>query len=108
MLSMLVPANLERTVVPARHCDITCWHRPGEGRQWVLWLHGAAGSASSFVHQMHAFEGADLLFLDIRGQGQSPMHLGHRVHFEDAVDDVGAVLDAFGAELQTFLDELTR
>lgn len=91
-------AALERRLVPAPGTDLACWHRPGDGTGWVLWLHGAGGSHRMWGHQVDAFPGADLLFLDVRGQGESTLHAGHRAAFVDAVDDIPRVLDAYGVD----------
>lgn len=91
-------SRLRRTVVPADGADLACWHRPGDGTRWVLWVHGACADHRTWGHQVDAFPGWDHLFLDLRGHGQSPVHVGRRVAFEDVVDDLVAVLDAHGAE----------
>lgn len=87
-----------RRTIPVDGADLACWHRPGDGTRWVLWLHGACANHLSYGFQLDAFPGVDQLFLDVRGQGESPMHIGQRVAFGDVVDDIGHVLDAFGVE----------
>lgn len=91
-------SGTERRIVPANGVDLACWHRPGHGNRWVLWLHGACGNHLMWGRQLDAVPGVDHLFLDVRGQGESVMHTGRRVAFPDVVDDVGRVLDAFDVD----------
>lgn len=91
-------AKLERRFVPAPGVTLSCWHRPGNGTRWVIWLHGACGNHLMWSEQFDQFPGADLVFLDVRGQGESPMHAGHRASLAGALGDIGLVLDEFGVD----------
>lgn len=84
--------------MPADGADLACWHRPGDGTRWVVWLHGACGNHRMWGRQLSLLDGVDHVFVDVRGQGESTMHVGRRVHFADAVNDIGHILDDYGIE----------
>jgi pimeloyl-ACP methyl ester carboxylesterase len=91
-------SRCEHEVVSADGADLACWHRPGDGAQWVLWVHGARANHLMWGRQVDAFPEANHVFLDVRGLGESPMPTGRRVAFADVVTDIGRVLDAYGIE----------
>lgn len=90
--------SLERRLIPAPGATLACWHRPGNGTRWILFLHGAAGNHLMWKAQFDQFPGADLLFLDVRGQGESGLHAGQRTSFESVMDDLDIVLKEYGVD----------
>lgn len=89
---------LERHVVPVLDCDLVVYHRPGTSRKGhIIFYHGACGRSQMWAHQYDAFDGFDLYFVNVRGQGESPMKVG-LPDLEGAVQDVDAILSYFQLE----------
>jgi len=86
---------LERHIVPVVDCDLVVYHRPGcSSKGHIIFYHGACGRSQMWAHQYDAFEGFDLYFVNVRGQGESPMKVG-LPDLEGAVQDVDAILSYF-------------
>ena len=86
---------VERHVVPVVDCDLVVYHRPGTSRKGnIIFYHGACGRSQMWAHQYDAFDGFDLYFVNVRGQGESPMKVG-LPDLEGAVQDVDAILSYF-------------
>lgn len=89
---------LERHVVPVVDCDLVVYHRPGNSRKGhIIFYHGACGRSQMWARQYDAFDGFDLYFVNMRGQGESPMKVG-LPDLEGAVQDVDAILSYFQLE----------
>ena len=89
------PKTLVRHVIPVVDCDLVIYHRPGNtNKGHVIFYHGACGRSQMWAHQYDAFEGFDLYFVNVRGQGESPMKVG-LPDLEGAVQDVDAILSYF-------------
>ena len=86
---------LKRHVIPVVDCDLVVYHRPGNANKGhIIFYHGACGRSQMWAHQYDAFEGFDLYFVNVRGQGESPMKVG-LPDLEGAVQDVDAILSYF-------------
>ena len=86
---------LERHIVPVVDCDLVVYHRPGcSSKGHIIFYHGACGRSQMWVHQYDAFDEFDLYFVNVRGQGESPMKVG-LPDLEGAVQDVDAILSYF-------------
>ena len=86
---------LKRHVIPVVDCDLVVYHRPGNANKgYIIFYHGACGRSQMWAHQYDAFEGFDLYFVNVRGQGESPMKVG-LPDLEGAVQDVDAILSYF-------------
>ena len=71
------------------------YHRPGnKNKGHIIFYHGACGRSQMWAHQYDAFEGFDLYFVNVRGQGESPMKVG-LPDLEGAVQDVDVILSYF-------------
>ena len=89
------PETLVRHIIPVLDCDLAVYHRPGSSSKGhIIFYHGACGRSQMWDHQYDAFEGFDLYFVNVRGQGESPMKVG-LPDLEDAVQDVDAILSYF-------------
>ena len=89
------PETLVRHIIPVLDCDLTVYHRPGSSSKGhIIFYHGACGRSQMWAHQYDAFEGFDLYFVNVRGQGESPMKVG-LPDLEGAVQDVDAILSYF-------------
>ena len=89
------PEVLERHLIAVVDCDLVVYHRPGNGSKGhIIFYHGACGRSQMWAHQYDAFEGFDLYFVNVRGQGESPMKVG-LPDLEGAVQDVDAILSYF-------------
>ena len=89
------PEILVRHIIPVLDCDLTVYHRPGSSSKGhIIFYHGACGRSQMWAHQYDAFEGFDLYFVNVRGQGESPMKVG-LPDLEGAVQDVDAILSYF-------------
>ena len=89
------PETLVRHIIPVLDCDLTVYHRPGSSsKEHIIFYHGACGRSQMWAHQYDAFEGFDLYFVNVRGQGESPMKVG-LPDLEGAVQDVDAILSYF-------------
>lgn len=87
--------TLVRHVIPVVDCELVLYHRPGNtNKGHVIFYHGACGRSQMWAHQYDAFEGFDLYFVNVRGQGESPMKVG-LPDLEGAVQDVDAILSYF-------------
>ena len=87
--------TLVRHIIPVVDCDLVLYHRPGNtNKGHVIFYHGACGRSQMWAHQYDAFEGFDLYFVNVRGQGESPMKVG-LPDLEGAVQDVDAILSYF-------------
>ena len=87
--------TLVRHIIPVLDCDLVVYHRPGcSSKGHIIFYHGACGRSQMWAHQYDAFEGFDLYFVNVRGQGESPMKVG-LPDLEDAVQDVDAILSYF-------------
>ena len=60
----------------------------------IIFYHGACGRSQMWANQYDTFEGFDLYFFNVRGQGESPMKVG-LPDLEGAVQDVDAILSYF-------------
>ena len=89
------PKTLVRHVIPVVDCDLVVYHRPGNtNKGHIIFYHGACGRSQMWAHQYDAFDGFDLYFVNVRGQGESPMKVG-LPDLEGAVQDVDAILSYF-------------
>ena len=89
------PETLVRHTIPVLDCDLVVYHRPGStSKGHIIFYHGACGRSQMWAHQYDAFEGFDLYFVNVRGQGESPMKVG-LPDLEGAVQDVDAILSYF-------------
>ena len=89
------PETLIRHIIPVVDCDLVVYHRPGNtNKGHIIFYHGACGRSQMWAHQYDAFEGFDLYFVNVRGQGESPMKVG-LPDLEGAVQDVDAILSYF-------------
>jgi len=89
------PKTLVRHIIPVLDCDLAVYHRPGSSSKGhIIFYHGACGRSQMWVHQYDAFDEFDLYFVNVRGQGESPMKVG-LPDLEGAVQDVDAILTYF-------------
>ena len=89
------PKTLIRHIIPVVDCDLVVYHRPGNtNKGHIIFYHGACGRSQMWAHQYDAFEGFDLYFVNVRGQGESPMKVG-LPDLEGAVQDVDTILSYF-------------
>ena len=89
------PETLVRHIIPVLDCDLAVYHRPGSSSKGhIIFYHGACGCSQMWAHQYDAFKGFDLYFVNVRGQGESPMKVG-LPDLEGAVQDVDAILSYF-------------
>ena len=89
------PEMLKHHVIPVVDCDLVVYHRPGNtNKGHIIFYHGACGRSQMWAHQYDSFEGFDLYFVNVRGQGESPMKVG-LPDLEGAVQDVDAILSYF-------------
>lgn len=89
------PETLVRHIIPVLDCDLVVYHRPGNtNKGHIIFYHGACGRSQMWAHQYDAFEGFDLYFVNVRGQGELPMKVG-LPDLESAVQDVDAILSYF-------------
>ena len=89
------PEVLERHLIAVVDCDLVVYHRPGNANKGhIIFYHGACGRSQMWAHQYDAFDGFDLYFVNVRGQGESPMKAG-LPDLEGAVQDVDAILSYF-------------
>ena len=89
------PETLVRHIIPVVDCDLVVYHRPGNtNKGHIIFYHGACGRSQMWAHQYDDFEGFDLYFVNVRGQGESPMKVG-LPNLEGAVQDVDAILSYF-------------
>ena len=89
------PETLVRHIIAVVDCDLVVYHRPGNtNKGHIIFYHGACGRSQMWAHQYDAFEGFDLYFVNVRGQGESPMKVG-LPDLESAVQDVDAILSYF-------------
>lgn len=86
---------LERHLIAVVDCDLVVYHRPGNtSKGHIIFYHGACGRSQMWAHQYDAFDGFDLYFVNVRGQGESPMKVG-LPDLEGAVQDIDAILSYF-------------
>ena len=89
------PETLVRHIILVVDCDLVVYHRPGNtNKGHIIFYHGACGRSQMWAHQYDAFEGFDLYFVNVRGQGESPMKVG-LPDLEGAVQDIDAILSYF-------------
>ena len=89
------PETLVRHIIPVVDCDLVVYHRPGNtNKGHIIFYHGACGHSQMWAHQYDAFKGFNLYFVNVRGQGESPMKIG-LPDLEGAVQDVDAILSYF-------------
>ncbi|EPR92243.1 Ndr domain protein [Streptococcus mitis 17/34] len=89
------PEMLKRHVIAVVDCDLVVYHRPGNANKGhIIFYHGACGRSQMWAHQYDAFDGFDLYFVNVRGQGESPMKVG-LPDLEGAVQDVDVILSYF-------------
>lgn len=89
------PETLVRHIIPVLDCDLVVYHRPGcSSKGHIIFYHGACGRSQMWANQYDTFEGFDLYFVNVRGQGESPMKAG-LPDLEGAVQDVDAILSYF-------------
>ena len=89
------PETLVRHIIPVLDCDLAVYHRPGSlSKGHIIFYHGACGRSQMWAHQYDAFDEFDLYFVNVRGQGESPMKVG-LPDLEGAVQDVDAILSYF-------------
>lgn len=89
------PEMLKRHLIAVVDCDLVVYHRPGNSSKGhIIFYHGACGRSQMWAHQYDAFDGFDLYFVNVRGQGESPMKVG-LPDLEGAVQDVDAILSYF-------------
>lgn len=86
---------LKRHLIAVVDCDLVVYHRPGNASKGhIIFYHGACGRSQMWARQYDAFDGFDLYFVNVRGQGESPMKVG-LPDLEGAVQDVDAILSYF-------------
>lgn len=86
---------LKRHLIAVVDCDLVVYHRPGSASKGhIIFYHGACGRSQMWAHQYDAFDGFDLYFVNVRGQGESPMKVG-LPDLEGAIQDVDAILSYF-------------
>ncbi len=83
-------------------------YESGEGREWVVFVHGAGGSSSVWFRQLRAYrEVHNLVLVDLRGHGGSAAIPDGREHkpytFEAVSREVVEVLDHLGIERAHFV-----
>ena len=89
------PEMLKRYLIQVVDCDLVVYHRPGNANKGhIIFYHGACGRSQMWAHQYDAFDGFNLYFVNVRGQGESPMKVG-LPDLEGAVQDVDAILSYF-------------
>lgn len=89
------PETLVRHIIPVLDCDLAVYHRPGSSSKGhIIFYHGACGRSQMWAHQYDAFDEFDIYFVNVRGQGESPMKVG-LPDLEGAVQDVDAILSYF-------------
>ena len=89
------PETMVRHIIPVLDCNLVVYHRPGSSSKGhIIFYHGACGRSQMWANQYDAFEGFDLYFVNVRGQGESPMKVG-LPDLEGAVQDVDAILSYF-------------
>ena len=89
------PETLVRHIIPVVDCDLVVYHRPGNtNKGHIIFYHGACGRSQMWAHQYDVFDGFDLYFVNVRGQGESPMKVG-LPDLEGAVQDVDDILSYF-------------
>ena len=89
------PETLVRHIIPVVDCDLVVYHRTGNtNKGHIIFYHGACGRSQMWAHQYDTFEEFDLYFVNVRGQGESPMKVG-LPDLEGAVQDVDAILSYF-------------
>ena len=89
------PETLVSHIIPVVDCDLVVYHRPGNtNKGHIIFYHGACGRSQMWAHQYDAFDEFDLYFVNVRGQGESPMKVG-LPDLEGAVQDVDAILSYF-------------
>ena len=89
------PETLVRHIIPVLDCDLAVYYRPGSSSKGhIIFYHGACGRSQMWAHQYDAFDEFDLYFVNVRGQGESPMKVG-LPDLEGAVQDVDAILSYF-------------
>ena len=87
--------TMVRHIIPVLDCNLVVYHRPGSSSKGhIIFYHGTCGRSQMWAHQYDAFEGFDLYFVNVRGQGESPMKVG-LPDLEGAVQDVDAILSYF-------------
>ena len=87
--------TMVRHIIPVLDCNLVVYHRPGSSSKGhIIFYHGACGRSQMWAHQYDAFEGFNLYFVNVRGQGESPMKVG-LPDLEGAVQDVDAILSYF-------------
>ena len=92
------PETMVRHIIPVLDCNLVVYHRPGSSSKGhIIFYHGACGRSQMWAHQYDAFEGFDLYFVNVRGQGESPMKVG-LPDLEGAVQDVDDILSYFQLE----------
>ena len=92
------PETMVRHIIPVLDCNLVVYHRPGSSSKGhIIFYHGTCGRSQMWAHQYDAFEGFDLYFVNVRGQGESPMKVG-LPDLEGAVQDVDAILSYFQLE----------
>ena len=90
--------TMVRHIIPVLDCNLVVYHRTGSSSKGhIIFYHGACGRSQMWAHQYDAFEGFDLYFVNVRGQGESPMKVG-LPDLEGAVQDVDAILSYFQLE----------
>lgn len=86
---------LKRHLIAVVDCDLVVYRRPGNANKGhIIFYHGACGRSQMWAHQYDAFDGFDLYFVNVRGQGESPMKVG-LPDLEGAIQDVDAILSYF-------------
>ena len=89
------PETLVRHIIPVLEGDLAVYHRPGSSSKGhIIFYHGACGRSQMWAHQYDAFDEFDLYFVNVRGQGESPMKVG-LPDLEGAVQDVDSILSYF-------------
>ena len=92
------PETMVRHIIPVLDCNLVVYHRPGSSSKGhIIFYHGACGRSQMWAHQYDAFEGFDLYFVNVRGQGESPVKVG-LPDLEGAVQDVDDILSYFQLE----------
>ena len=87
--------TMVRHIIPVLDCNLVVYHRPGSSSKGhIIFYHGACGRSQMWAHQYDAFDEFDLYFVNVRGQGESPMKVG-LPDLEGAVQDVDAILSYF-------------
>lgn len=97
--------SLVRYDISVSGCNLIVYHRPGKynsKKQHIIFYHGACGRSQMWENQYQSFENFDLYFVNVRGQGESPMKQGLPT-YEDAIEDIKQIMSFFNIDKVTLV-----